>query len=202
MGDLHPLADLARLPGVVLLGASTGGPHALGAILMAVPAPHPLPIVVVQHMTKGFGGAFAAWLQSVTRHRVLLVERPEQLRPGVVYLAADDRHLAFTSPLTVAPEDGPVVRFQRPSIDVMFESSARHFRGKVLGALLTGMGGDGASGLLTLRRTGASTVAQEPATCVVDGMPTQAIKRGAAARVLTLEDIAAAVREHAASVSR
>ncbi|MDP1830101.1 MAG: chemotaxis protein CheB [Archangium sp.] len=188
---------LPTVPGAVLLGASTGGPQALCAVLERVPAPHPLPIIVVQHMTKGFGPAFATWLQDMTRHKVVLVERPETLAAGVVYLAADDRHLVFTSSQTLAPDDGPVVRYQRPSADLLFESAARLFRGPMLGAVLSGMGDDGAAGLLSLRRAGATTVAQEPSTCVVDGMPGQAIKLGAAARVLKLEDLAAAMREHA-----
>jgi two-component system chemotaxis response regulator CheB len=193
-------SSLPSMAGVVLLGASTGGPQALSAILAGVPAPYPLPIVVVQHMTKGFGRGFAEWLQDTTRHKLVLVEQAEQLRPGVVLLAADDRHLAFTSPQTLCPDDGPLVRFQRPSIDVLFESAARWFRGKVLGAVLSGMGDDGAVGLLALRRAGAVTLAQEPSACVVGGMPAQAIKQGGAARVVGLEELAAAVRDHAAGL--
>jgi two-component system chemotaxis response regulator CheB len=138
----------------------------------------------------------------MSHHRLVLVERPEPLQPGVVYLAADDRHLAFTSAQTLAPDDGPVVRYQRPSIDVLFESAARCFRGPTLAGVLSGMGDDGAVGLLALRRAGAATLAQEPSSCVVDGMPSQAIKAGAVDRVLPLAEIATAVREHGASTTR
>jgi len=195
-----PVPAPPTVPGLLALGASTGGPPVVKAILELLPPPFPLPVVLVQHMTTGFGHGFAKWLADVTRHRVVVVEGAQALEPGVVYVAHDDRHLRLATPRTLAPDDAGPVRHQRPSIDVLFESVARHLGGATtLAALLTGMGDDGARGLLALREAGAVTIAQAPASCVVDSMPSEAIARGAALRVLAPGEIATAAQQHALS---
>ena len=195
-----PRAAEPGVPGLVLLGASTGGPPALREILSLLPSPFPLPVVVVQHLTAGFGPGFVAWLSEASGHAVSLVQRPETLAPGRVYVAADDRH-ARVSAQAVLPDDAPPRRYQRPSVDVLFTSAAEAFRGPVAAALLTGMGSDGAEGLLALRRAGALTLAQSPETCVVPSMPAEAIALGAAAQVLPIAAIAGALRQYAATVT-
>lgn len=195
-----PRAEEPGAPGLVLLGASTGGPPVLREILSLLPAPFPLPVVVVQHLTAGFGAGFAAWLGEASGHPVTLVQRAETLAPGRVYIAADDRH-ARVAAQAVLPDDAPPLRYQRPSVDVLFTSAADSYRGPVAAALLTGMGSDGAEGLLALRRAGALTLAQSPETCVVPSMPSEAIALGAAMQVLTPAAIAGALRQHAASVA-
>lgn len=190
------------VPGLVLIGASTGGPPVVRAILELLPRPFPLPVALVQHMTAGFGEGFATWLGDMTRHPVVVVSRTETVEPGTVYVAHDSRHLQFTSPNTLAPSDAPPVRYQRPSIDVLFESAARLFRAPTAAVVLTGMGDDGAAGLLALRQAGAATMAQSPATCVVDSMPAEAINNGGAMRALSPVEIAAALQQHALTVTR
>lgn len=196
----RPAPSEPQVPGLVLLGASTGGPPVLREILSLLPAPFPLPVVVVQHLTAGFGAGFAAWLGETSGHAVTLVKHAELLVPGRVYVADDDRH-ARVSAQVVLPDDGPPLRYQRPSVDVLFTSVAQAFRGPVVAALLTGMGSDGAEGLLALRRAGAVTLAQSPETCVVPSMPSEAVALGAAEQVLPPAAIAGALRQHAASVA-
>lgn len=185
--------------GVVLMGASTGGPPVVRAILELLPRPFPLPIALVHHMTAGFGRGFATWLGETTGHRVVVVERAVTLEPGVVYQAHDACHLHFTSATTLGPSDEPPVRHQRPSIDTLFLSAARLVRSPTAAVLLTGMGSDGAEGLLALRRAGAVTMVQEPSTCVVDSMPSEAIRLGAAGRALPPVEIAAALSQYSAA---
>jgi two-component system chemotaxis response regulator CheB len=179
---------------MLLLGASTGGPPVLAKLLRQLPKPFPAPIVLVQHMVPGFVPAFAKWLAEETGHSVRLVTQPCEPNAGVVYLSGDEQHLVV--------EPGPVVRtiqeaprgFHRPSIDVLFESAAASsVAARFIGVLLTGMGSDGARGLLSLRQAGAHTIAQEPKSCAVASMPEQAIALDAAQRVLTPEALPAAI---------
>lgn len=195
-------APVNKVPGVVLLGASTGGPPVLRAILEQLSRPFSLPIVLVQHMTAGFGQGFATWLQDATKHQVRVVNRSESLEAGVVYLAHDARHLRFTSAQTLTPGDEPPVRHQRPSIDVTFASAAEHFPGAVAAAVLTGMGNDGAEGLRALQLAGANTYVQSAETCVVDSMPNEALKLSTSARVVSPGELAIALQQFASTVPR
>jgi two-component system chemotaxis response regulator CheB len=178
---------------LVALGASTGGPSVLFRILKALPAPFPAPIVIVQHIEAGFGPSFVEWLSS-TGHAVELVTSPARTLPGHVFVAPDDAHLRISRDGMLTPVAGAPRGFQRPSIDELFESLAL-VRGRgTFAALLTGMGEDGAAGLLDLARHGAETAAQAPASCIVASMPEAAIRRGAARFVLDPEGLARALR--------
>lgn len=184
----RPRADL-----LLVIGASTGGPPVLETILKGLPNPFPLPVAIVQHMTAGFNREFVRWLADNTGRRAVMVEEPVYLEPGVVYLAADDQHLIFTSRFEVAPSSSGERRFQRPSIDVLFESAAKNFGGQVAAVLLTGMGSDGVEGMATLKGLGAFTLAQVPESCAVDSMPRGAIERGVVDLIADPEGIAAAL---------
>jgi len=178
---------------VVALGASTGGPAAIVEILRALPAPFPLPVLVVVHIGEPFASAFAEWLDGQTGHRVEYARDGERVA-GVarVVLAPPDRHLVVHEG-TLRLTTDPPRHSCRPSVDVLFESVARQYRAGVVAALLTGMGHDGAAGLLEVRRAGGMTIAQDEATSVVYGMPREAALLGAAERVLALGEIGPAV---------
>lgn len=179
----------------LLIGASTGGPPVIEAILAGLERPFPLPVVVVQHITPGFVGGFAAWLNESSGHRVEIVSETRPLEPGVVYVAGDGVHTVLRSRREIGVSGEAPRGFHRPSVDVLFESAAQRLGGGCAAALLTGMGADGARGLLELRNAGAFTIAQDPATCVVEGMPGKAIGLRAAARVLAPDQIPAALRK-------
>ena len=179
---------------VVALCASTGGPAALRELLGALPSPFPVPILIVLHIGRPFGGAFAAWLDAQTGHRVFEAGGGEPLEElaGRVLLAPPDRHLVVQAGALYL-SDAPPRHSCRPSIDFLLESLARECGPRALGCLLTGMGRDGAAGLLALRRAGGRTIAQDEATSVVYGMPREAVALGAAEQVLPLPAIAPAV---------
>jgi len=188
---------VARRPTDVIigLGASTGGPDALRTVLEAFPEDAP-GTVVVQHMPAGFTGAFARRLDGICRVRVRELERAEPLTTGHVYIAPGDRHIvvrATPSGFIVDLEKGPKVSGHRPSVDVLFQSLAKVAGDRTTAALLTGMGADGAEGLLALRQAGAATIAQDEATSVVWGMPQEAIRRNAAESVLPIDRIGGAI---------
>jgi two-component system chemotaxis response regulator CheB len=175
------------LPPLCLLGASTGGPTVLRTVLQALPNPFPGAIVIVQHIEVGFGPSFAAWLEGAAGHPTRLVTSPELLREGTVYVAPDHAHLCYSVGDVVRPIPGEPRRFQRPSIDVFFESIPVWRAPSTVAAILTGMGDDGAAGLLRLRRHGALTLVQSPESCVVGAMPEAALALGAASRQVSLE---------------
>ena len=179
----------AGLPPLLLLGASTGGPKALAAALSALPTPFPAAAIVVQHVSAQFAPGLADWLDQLTPLKVRVAEEGAALEPGTLLVAASDDHLAMTADgtLTYTPEprDCPY----RPSVDVLFESAARHYRTPSIAVLFTGMGSDGARGLLALRQAGWHTVAQDAATSVVYGMPKAAAELNAAVEILPLEKI-------------
>lgn len=189
---------------LIAIGASTGGTEALREVLGAFPADAP-PTLVVQHMPEGFTAALARSLDAVCRVRVREAVDGERVLPGTVLVAPAGRHLRLKrlgAHHVVEVGGGPMVSGHRPSVDVLFRSVADAAGGLAAGALLTGMGADGAGGLLAMRRAGAFTVAQDEATSVVFGMPREAAALGAARRVLPLPAIASAVLEHAASLVR
>ncbi|MCZ7646028.1 MAG: chemotaxis-specific protein-glutamate methyltransferase CheB [Planctomycetota bacterium] len=178
---------------VVALGASTGGPGALAGILGALPKDFALPILLVIHIGRSFAGSFAEWLDAQTALNVRYAEDGESLPDGgTVLMAPPERHLV-AGKHRVHLSDAPERHSCRPSVDVLFESVAREYGARAAGFLLTGMGRDGAAGLLALRRAGAATFAQDEASCVVFGMPREAIQLGAAERVLPLDRMPAAL---------
>jgi two-component system chemotaxis response regulator CheB len=183
-------------PGLLLIGASTGGVQALSRLLQMMPATAP-GIVIVQHMPEGFTGAFAQRLDAITSIRVREARDGDPVMPGVALVAPGGKQhlvIAGRAPnLRVALTDGPPVCFSTPSVDVLFKSALGRAGRACAAALLTGMGRDGAEGLLALRNAGAATIAQDEATSVVWGMPAAAVGIGAAEAVLPLDSIAPAL---------
>jgi two-component system chemotaxis response regulator CheB len=170
------------------MGASTGGPGAVVRILRDLQPPLPLPILLVIHLGQPFGQAFADWLNQMVSVPVAEAKHGEALPPpgvGRVLMAPPNRHL-YVEGGRLCLGDGPERHSCRPSVDVLFESVAREIGPTAIGCLLTGMGKDGATGLLEMRRAGAMTLAQDEETSVVFGMPREAIRLGAAQRILPL----------------
>ncbi|MBW2107142.1 MAG: chemotaxis response regulator protein-glutamate methylesterase [Deltaproteobacteria bacterium] len=184
---------------IVVVGASTGGTEALRVLLEALPNNSP-GIAVVQHMPDQFTGSFARRLDGLCRLSVREASHNDILLPGRVLIAPGNRHMLLKKNGTrfyVALKDGPLVSRHRPSVDVLFRSAARHAGRNALGVLLTGMGADGAQGLLALKQAGAATVAQDESSCVVFGMPKEAIKLNAVDAVLPLEQVGPWIIEQA-----
>ncbi len=175
---------------LVAIGASTGGPAAIVEILRSLPPSFKLPILLVLHINEPFGTAFADWLDGQTSRRVGFARDRESLSAvtGKVVMAPPGRHLTVERG-RLRLTDGPERHSCRPSVDVLFESVAREFGPSAAACLLTGMGRDGAHGLLMIRQAGGLTIAQDEATSVVHGMPREAILLGGAGRVLALAEI-------------
>ncbi|HWG22284.1 MAG TPA: chemotaxis-specific protein-glutamate methyltransferase CheB [Terracidiphilus sp.] len=184
----RPAPDSSTFP-VVAFGASTGGPQALAEVLSHLPAQFPAVVLVVQHVDGQFAPGLAAWLQHSSQLPVSIAREGEPLLPGTVWIAGSDRHLLYENGAAryiSAPESAA----HSPSIDVLFSSLAQPHRAPRIGVLLTGMGRDGADGLLALRNSGALTIAQDQATSVVYGMPKAAAELHAATEILPLGAIA------------
>ncbi len=179
---------------LLAITASTGGPNALMQVLTGLGPGFPLPIAVVQHMTPAFIDGFANWLGTVSPFRVRLVNGNVPLVAGTVYMAPAGHHLAGDG-LSVWTETRDPVCGHLPSGTVLFESLARRLGSAALGILLTGMGDDGAAGLLEMRRAGAYTIAEDESTAVVYGMPAAAVRMGAVCESLPLGEIAPRVLE-------
>jgi len=180
---------------VIAVGASTGGTEALREFLEPLPADAP-GIVIVQHMPEKFTRSFADRLNSLCRVRVKEAEDGEPVRPGWALIAPGNFHLTVrrtAGEFRAVVRDGELVQYQRPSVDVLFESIANEAGRNAVGAILTGMGADGAAGLLAMKRAGARTIAQNEASCVVFGMPREAIRLGAIDEILPLDHIAEAL---------
>jgi two-component system, chemotaxis family, protein-glutamate methylesterase/glutaminase len=180
----------AQLPSVIALGASTGGPSALVTVLNGIPHDLPASILFVLHIDEPFGSSFAEWLSDQTPHRVRFAVGGEALdsRTSRVLMAPPGWHLTVDAG-HLQLSGGPERHSCRPSIDVLFESLARQAGPRCAAALLTGMGRDGAAGLLAVRRAGGLTVAQDEESCVVYGMPREAALIGAARHILPLSEI-------------
>lgn len=185
---------------VVVVGASTGGTEALRQLLEAMPPDAP-GIAIVQHMPEVFTAQFARRLDQTCRIEVKEASPDDRLVPGRALVAPGNRHLAVRRSgalYFVDVLDGPPVSLHRPSVDVLFRSAAQAAGRNAVGVILTGMGDDGAAGMLELRNAGARTIAQDEATSVVFGMPKEAIARGAVDEVLPLSRIPQAVLRWAA----
>lgn len=187
-------------PTLILIGASTGGPQALATIFSALAPSFAHPIGVVQHVDAEFARGLADWLRAESGLPTRIARQGEHPQPGVAYLAGTNEHLLLQSDGSFHYQSEPSDAFYRPSIDTFFESAARHWRGPLVAALLTGMGRDGARGLLALRRAGAITIAQDKNSSIVFGMPKAAIELGAASHVLPLSQIGSALRSFASPV--
>ncbi|HZN94165.1 MAG TPA: chemotaxis protein CheB [Myxococcales bacterium] len=177
------------------LVASTGGPPALAEILGALPADLPVPILVAQHIASGFSQGLRRWLSEITPLRVELVKGPVPVRPGTVYLPQDGLDLAVDPDGLGLVAGHPPSGTHRPSGNRLLSSIARAYRSRAGGVVLTGMGDDGAQGLLEIRRAGGAAFAQDEATCVVFGMPQAAHQLGAAEAMLPLPAIPAVIVE-------
>jgi two-component system response regulator WspF len=194
--DLASAADAGSaaaphtLPPLIAIGASTGGPHALATILAGLPADLPAAVAVVQHIDRVFAPGLARWLARRTALSVAPLIAAESLRAAHIWVAAGDGHLVLGDDLRLALADAPRDTLHRPSIDVFLASVARRVPGRALGVLLTGMGRDGAAGLLAMRQAGHPTIAQDEGSSIVYGMPKAAADLGAATEVLPLDRIA------------
>jgi two-component system chemotaxis response regulator CheB len=201
--DARPAAPPRLSPAttIVAMGASTGGTEALSLVLPALPVDGP-GVVVVQHMPEGFTAAFASRLDKASRIAVREAVDGDRVERGLALIAPGNRHLIVRREggcFRVRLLEGPPVSRHRPSVDVLFRSVAEAAGPASVGVLMTGMGRDGAEGLLAIRRSGGRTIAQEASTCVVFGMPKEAIALGAADSVVPLPHIAEAVLERAAT---
>jgi two-component system chemotaxis response regulator CheB len=190
--NIAPPLRVAMPYRLVALGASTGGPAAILEVLRGLPAGFALPVLVVLHIGEPFGSAFAEWLDGQSPHRAGFARDGQRLHERGVWLAPPGRHLIVRGG-RLHLSDAPERHSCRPSVDVLFESIARECGATAAACLLTGMGRDGADGLLAIHRAGGLTIAQDEASCVVHGMPREAVRIGAAARVLPLAGIGPAL---------
>jgi two-component system, chemotaxis family, protein-glutamate methylesterase/glutaminase len=183
-------------PELVAIGASAGGPTALAMLLKGLPSDFPLPIVVAQHIPQEFVAGMARWLDATTPLIVRVATDGHALEPGVVHLSPGSAHTAVARQgrrfITQLIQKQGTYRHQ-PSVDVLFASVAKAAGASGIGVILTGMGDDGAEGLLAMRQAGARTFAQDEASCTVFGMPGAAIECGAVERVLPLSHLSAAI---------
>jgi len=192
----HAMAETTEK--VVAIGASTGGTEALKILLETLPSDAP-GIVIVQHMPELFTRAFANRLDSLCRITVKEAESNDTVLRGRALIAPGNHHMLLKrsgARYYVDIKDGPLVCRHRPSVDVLFRSAARYAGQNAVGVILTGMGDDGACGMLEMKQAGAVTIAQDEATCVVFGMPKEAIKRNAVDKVLPLQAVAGALVAH------
>lgn len=183
---------LAASGKIIFVGASTGGTEAIKEFLLGIPADCP-PILIVQHMPESFTASFARRLDTLCAPRVIEAQGNEKIEPGTVYIAPGHSHLLIrrgNSGFLTELAPTPPVNRHRPSVDVLFDSAAALVGRKAVGVILTGMGKDGAQGLLRLRQAGARTFGQDEASCVVYGMPREAFLIGAVEEQCSLEDIA------------
>lgn len=177
---------------IIVLGASTGGTEAIRQFLKVLPDNMP-GIAIVQHMPEGFTASFANSLNNITGLRVKEAVNGDKLDTGTVLIAPGNKHMLLKRvgrDYFVEVKEGPLVNRHRPAVDVLFRSAARYAGKNAIGIIMTGMGNDGARGLLELKESGAFTIAQDEASCVVFGMPKEAIKLDAADKILPLDKIA------------
>ena len=175
---------------IIAIGSSTGGPAALHKLLGALPADLPVPIVIVQHISFGFVQGLAEWLNDACSIKVKVAQAGEKVQPGIAYLGPDNNHMLVDRLNRIALNPSELVGGHRPAVTTLFQSIAQSYGPAAIGVILTGMGADGAVGMLTLYESGAITIAQDEASCVVFGMPKEAIALGAVQQILPLDRIA------------
>lgn len=177
-------------PPLLVIGSSTGGPKALSTILSNFTTPMPFATVIIQHVDEKFAEGLSKWLASQTKHLVSLAFEGQKIKPGAILMAGKNDHLVLTESLSLKYSAIPAENPYRPSVDEFFFSVAKYWPKKsVVGALLTGMGSDGAIGLKELRNRGWQTIAEDESSCVVFGMPKSAIEIEAATHVLPINEI-------------
>ncbi len=175
---------------IVGIASSTGGPRALASLMVEMPADFSAPILIVQHMARGYIEGLAEWLEQVSPLKVEIAQSGGFPQPGHVYLAPDNRHLEVNSSGNMVLTDTPPVNGFKPSGNPLLLSLANYFGPKAVGVILTGMGDDGVKGLKSLKQAGGYTIAQDEQSSVIFGMPGQAIKAGVVEKVVALEYIA------------
>ena len=185
--------EFGSLCPLVCIGASTGGPGSLITLLKDIPKDTKATYVIVQHVDKNFIAGLAEWLNSSVPLPVLVAEKNKKPEPGHIYIAGGDEHLLINHKLAFEYTPDPIDYSYRPSIDIFFNSACDNWTGKKIGVLLTGMGDDGAQGLLSLKQQGAYTIAQDEETCAVFGMPKAAIKLNAVSIVLPIQSIGSSI---------
>ncbi|NGM78232.1 protein-glutamate methylesterase/protein-glutamine glutaminase [Burkholderia multivorans] len=203
----HPAAPMVNNPLVsteklIIIGASTGGTEAIREVLTPLPPDAPA-VLIAQHMPPGFTKSFAQRLNGLCRIAVKEAEHGERVLPGHAYIAPGHAHLLLArsgANYIAQLSDEPPVNRHRPSVDVLFRSAATHAGKNALGVILTGMGRDGAAGLLEMKRAGAHTFAQDEASCIVFGMPREAIALGAADEVAPLAEMSRRVMARLATM--
>ena len=184
---------------IIGITSSTGGPSALVSALRLLTPDYPLPILIVQHITKGFGNSLAEWLTSQLQIEVRTAVNGQMPVPGIVLLAPDDYHLSLNNHgMIMLTQDIPY-KGLRPSANYMFNALAKQYGKQAVGVIMTGMGDDGVDGLVNLHQKGGLTLAQNEASCVVYGMPREAVMRNAIQYVLTPEQIASALLQLAST---
>ncbi|WP_103705752.1 protein-glutamate methylesterase/protein-glutamine glutaminase [Paraburkholderia eburnea] len=195
----NPLVSTEKL---IIVGASTGGTEAIREVLQPLPPDAPA-VLIAQHMPPGFTKSFAQRLNGLCRITVKEAEHGERVLPGHAYIAPGHAHLLLArsgANYIAHLSDDPPVNRHRPSVDVLFRSAAQHAGKNAIGVILTGMGRDGAAGLLEMRKAGAFTLAQDEASCIVFGMPREAIALGAADEIASLSEMSRRVMTRLASM--
>ncbi|SHF55788.1 two-component system, chemotaxis family, response regulator CheB [Modicisalibacter ilicicola DSM 19980] len=197
-------APLISSEKLIIIGASTGGTEAIRTVLEPLPANSPA-ILITQHMPGGFTRSFAERLDRLCRITVKEAEEGERILPGHAYIAPGDTHLKLGrsgANYVARLDNGPPVNRHRPSVDVLFHSAAQQAGRNAIGVILTGMGKDGAAGLLEMRQAGAHTLAQSEASCVVYGMPREAVALGGAMEIVDIDQMAGQIVHHVAASGR
>ncbi|MBM4066698.1 MAG: chemotaxis-specific protein-glutamate methyltransferase CheB [Planctomycetes bacterium] len=184
----------SNTPEIVGIGASTGGPSVVMQILKSIPSDYKPGILVVQHMASGFIKGFSDWLGAACKVKVSLAKDGEKIEGGQALVAPDGCHTIVRSKKTIGLVSGEKVHGVKPSVDVLFNSIAEVYGNSAVGVLLTGMGADGAEGLKHMKERGGATIAQSEDSCAVFGMPKVAIEKGAASKVLSVEEIVRALK--------
>jgi two-component system chemotaxis response regulator CheB len=177
---------------IIAIGASTGGTEALKRVVAKMPPGGP-GILIVQHMPANFTATFAERLDGLSQIRVREAKNNDPVVPGTALIAPGNFHMLLRrsgAKYYVEVKDGPMVHHQRPAVDVLFRSTAKYAGANAVGVIMTGMGADGAAGLLEMKKAGARTIAQDEHTCIVFGMPKEAIKAGAVDKIVPLDRIA------------
>lgn len=180
---------------IIAIGSSTGGTEAVKDVLMALP-PNTPPILITQHMPERFTKTWADRMNALCRLTVKEAEDGDSVLPGHALVAPGGYHMALVrsgARYSVRINQDPPVNRHRPSVDVLFDSVAQYAGANTIGVILTGMGGDGAKGMLAMKQAGAYTIAQDEASCVVFGMPKEAIKLGGVDKVLPLSEVPDAI---------
>lgn len=182
---------------VIAIASSTGGPKVIAKILAQLSADIGVSVLLVQHIADGFSQSLVDWLDGVSPIKVKLAQSGEKIEPGKVFIAPTGQHMEVKQKGIISLTAGPPEEGQRPSANVLLRSVAKTYGRSAMGVILTGMGNDGAAGILEMKRSGAKTVAQNEESCVVFGMPKVAIEMGAIEKVLAIDGIAEEINKFA-----